>query len=245
MKLFTGYEYVMIDIANQFGLDKELFETRINWVKQNHANLESLMDKADSPILYIKAVRALRDAEAGVPTGFMMGMDACASGPQIMSVLTGCYEGASHTGLVDPQTRSDLYRDTTTAMDAVLASQGFLSTTGGIDRSAVKEAVMPFFYGSQAKPKEIFGEGTPEYLAFFEALQQITPGAFTLMHELIACWQPFAKHHQWTLPDGFVAKVKVMEAQDKKIEIQELGGATFTHRFYENQGSESGLSLAA
>lgn len=51
--------------------------------------------------------------------------------------------------------------------------------------------------------------------------------------------------NSWTLPDGHVARVKNMVAVDKKIEIDEMGHATFTHRIWENKAQDFGLSLPA
>ena len=65
------------------------------------------------------------------------------------------------------------------------------------------------------------------------------------MEMLLGSWQPFALSHDWSLPDGFEAKCKVMTPVDVKIEVDELDHATFTHRFYENEGTETGLSIAA
>lgn len=42
------------------------------------------------------------------------------------------------------------------------------------------------FYGSKAKPKEIFGEDTPELNAFYQAAQQVAPGAWELLQDLLA-----------------------------------------------------------
>lgn len=77
---FTGYEYLMIDCANHFGLDKELFETRIQWVKDNMDALESFADQADKKPLFVKSVMAIRKAQAGIPTGHLVGFDATCSG---------------------------------------------------------------------------------------------------------------------------------------------------------------------
>ncbi len=55
MKNFTPIEYICIDIANAYGLDKELFEDRIQWVKDNAKNLESLAQEADDYPIYMKA----------------------------------------------------------------------------------------------------------------------------------------------------------------------------------------------
>ena len=46
-KQYTAIEYMAIDVANHFGLDKLEFEDRIQWVKTNQDCLESLADKAE------------------------------------------------------------------------------------------------------------------------------------------------------------------------------------------------------
>ena len=239
MQHFTGYQYLLIDIANAFGLDKMLFEERIQWATEHLGELESLADKAETKPLYLKAVQALRKAQKGIPSGHLVGFDACCSGVQLMSVMTGCIAGATATGLVNPNVRADAYAFTTEAMNEILG--GGLT----VSRKKAKEALMTVMYGSKAKPIEIFGEDTPELDAFYQAAFKVAPGAWDLLQDLLASWQPWAKVHQWKLPDGFDAKVKVMSKKSVRIEIDELDHATFTYEFYENEGSKSGLSNAA
>lgn len=239
MKTYTGYEYLCIDIANQFGLDKELFGTRIDWVQNNLHQLESLASKAENQPLYTKAVMALRKAQQGLPSGHMVALDACNSGMQIMSTITGCVVGATNTGLVDPDKRSDAYGELKTTMESIL---------GGdvpVNRKSSKDALMTMFYGSKAKPIEIFGEDTPELHAFYKAAQAIAPGAWECLQDLLGSWQSYAKVHAWKLPDGFDARVKVMDKQEVRIEVDELDHASFTYEFYENKGTKKGLANAA
>lgn len=80
MQQFTGYEYLMIDIANQTERDKLSFEDRIEWVKTHMDELETLADSADKKPLFIKAVMALRKAQNHQPTGHIVGFDATCSG---------------------------------------------------------------------------------------------------------------------------------------------------------------------
>jgi hypothetical protein len=80
MQLFTPFEYLLIDIANHKGLDKELFCDRIEWVKSNIHNLEAFVKDASDPAQYVKAVLALRQAQAGQPIGHMISLDAVCSG---------------------------------------------------------------------------------------------------------------------------------------------------------------------
>lgn len=242
MKNFTGWQYLLIDVANAFGLDKEVFEKRIEWAEENLAQLEALTDKAETKPLYVKAVMAIRKVQKGIPTGHLVGFDAVCSGVQIMSAITGCEAGARATGLIDTGERPDAYSTTTKVMNEVLAAEG-LSVS--VPRKDAKTALMTSFYGSKAQPKKIFGEDTPELKAFYKAAQIVAPGAWQLLQELLDSWQPYALAHSWQLPDGFQAKVKVMVRQDVRIEVDELGHATFEYTYYENEGTKRGLSNVA
>jgi hypothetical protein len=239
MQVFSGWQYLLIDLANAFGLDKMLFNERIEWAERSLLMLESLVDSAENKPLFIKAMMAIRRAQKGEPIGHLVGMDACCSGIQIMSALTGCVVGATNTGLVDPNVRADAYTTCTTEMNTILGG-GFT-----VSRGDAKDALMTSFYGSKKKPKEIFGEDTPELNAFYQAAFKVAPGAWELLQDLLGSWQPFALQHCWKLPDGFDARVKVMEKQETRIEVDELDHATFTYEYYENVGSKSGLSNVA
>lgn len=91
----------------------------------------------------------------------------------------------------------------------------------------------------------MFGEGTPEHIAFYNAQEQVCPGASALLPIMINAWQPWAKEHCYTLSDGFEAYVKVTAKAETKIEIDELDHATFKYRYEVNQGTEQGVALAA
>lgn len=139
-KSFTGWQYLLIDVANNAGidLDKETFENRIAWAERNLTMLE-FHNKGqvwkEMP-LYLKAVQAVRKAQVGEASGHLVGLDAICSGMQIMSVLTGCMSGAKATGLVDPDLRADAYTECTTVMENMLG----ISIPG--KRKDVKQAVM-------------------------------------------------------------------------------------------------------
>lgn len=242
MKEFTGWQYLLIDVANQYGHDKWTFEARIQWAEDNLNDLEKLgdaqVDWKEKP-LYLKAVMAVRKAQAEKPTGHLVGFDAVCSGLQIMSAITGCKAGARATGLIDPEVRADAYTYCTSLM------QKRIPTLPASCRAEVKRAVMTSLYGSKQEPKNLFGDGTPELNAFYEAMYEMAPGACELLDDLLESWQPFALSHQWKLPDGGDVVVKVMETVEKRIEVDELGHATFTYQYAENKGSRSGLSNAA
>lgn len=139
MQCFTGWEYLLIDVANNFGLDKLLFEDRIAWTEGNLNDLENLAEFAETKPLYLKAVQAIRKAQQGIPTGHLVGFDACCSGIQVMSAITGCESGATATGLVDPNVRADAYSRTTEVMNEVLRTQGI---TVDVSRKDAKQALM-------------------------------------------------------------------------------------------------------
>lgn len=242
MKLFTGWEYLLIDAANNFGLDKLRFEERLEWATENLDNLEQLAEEKGQwkqRPLYIKAVQAIRKAQKGIPTGHLVGFDAVCSGMQIMSVLTGCEDGARATGLVDPDRRADAYTDCT----ALMVEELGYHLEG--ERNKVKKAVMTSLYGSRAEPKKEFGEDTPELAAFYRAMYKLAPGPCDLLEALLQSWQPGALEHAWKLPDGFDAKVKVMEPVEKHLEVDELGHTTFTYTYFVNKGKPRDVKNAA
>jgi len=237
MKTFTGFEYVMIAVANAFGMDKSSWEDRINWVKGNSGILEKYISQADEPLLYEKAVKAYRDADAGRPSHFAMALDSTASGLQMFAILTGCHKTAENSNVVNTGRREDVYNKIANCMNNLPGVN--------VKRQDTKKPVMTSFYGSTQKPIEIFGKGTPELDAFYQALEEELPGAWEAMQYIQKCWDPMATEYQWTLPDGFTVIAKVMDAVDKKIEVQEYGKTTFTHRAIVNIPKERGKSLAA
>jgi hypothetical protein len=239
LRTYTGWEYLLIDAANQYGIDKMLFEERIEFMTKNLNGLEAMVDKAETKPLYMKAVMAIRKAQQGIPTGHLVGLDACCSGIQVMSVMAGCLAGCESTGLINPNERADAYTKATKEMTNILG------TAVNVSRADAKQGLMTSFYGSKKTPKDIFGADSPELNAFYQAAHIIAPGAWELLQDLLASWRPYALSHEWKLPDGFDARVKVMTKKTARVEIDELGHASFTYEFYENQGSKSGLSNVA
>jgi len=221
MQTFTGTEYLKIDIANCYGLDKETWHDRISWVDQFEPNLETMDKSADSPILFRKAVRALRTVQQGAPTNHIMGLDATASGLQIMGALSGCYNTARAVNLIDTGVREDVYG----------AVAQYMSSLPGInvDRATLKKPIMTTFYGSTEQPKAIFGEG-PELVAYYKALREKLTGAYDLMGIFQSYWNPFAEYHQWTLPDGHIARVPVTKTVEKSLEIDEFNHMRYAYR---------------
>lgn len=237
MQTFTGTQYLKIDIANCFGLDRLDWQDRLHWFENNEPDLESLDVNAKSPILFRKAVRALRTAQQGKPVNHPMGLDATASGLQIMGLLSGCVATAKATNLVNTGHREDVYESVALEMQTHGCSN--------IDRTVVKKPVMTVFYGSKAQPKAIFGEESPELFAFYDALKEKLPGAFELMDILQSYWRSDVTHHAWTLPDGHRAIVPVIEIEERRLEIDEANHMRVTYRTKVLSKKRNSRALAA
>jgi len=237
MNNYSPIDYIKIDIANQYGYDKKTFAQRIAWVNSLKDPMTKV-DQAESPAQYLAAVYALQDAEAGVPSGHLVGLDACASGVTILGILAGCHETAKNTGITGSK-RMDLYAECTKMMNTMLDEEVH------VDRADSKQASMTHFYGSKATPKRIFGEDTDELMAFYQAQEMVAPGACMMMRELLHSWQPYELDHTHSLPDSFVSKVPVLQKFKSKIEIDELDHTTLTYIYEDNVGTEKGLAVAA
>lgn len=137
MQKFTGKEYLKIDIASLFGMDKKTWDERLAWFDQNQANLESLSSKADSPNCYIAAVNAWRDVEQGKPIGYAINLDATASGIQILALLIGDAKAAEQVNLIATGKREDLY---TYIYNKMLEKAPDISSH--LTRDMVKKAIM-------------------------------------------------------------------------------------------------------
>jgi len=236
MQTFTGTEYLKIDIANTFGLDRLKWADRLQWFQDNELVLESLATHAKDAILYRKAVRAMRTVQRGEATNHIMGLDATASGLQIMACLSGCYDTARATNLIPLDSRECVYDRVAQMMN--------MEESVNVTRDEVKKPVMVTFYGSTAKPKEIFGNGRA-LIAFYNTLENMLGGAYELMGVLQEYWNPAAEYHQWTLPDGHVARVPVTAIVEKSLEIDEYAHMRFAYRTQIIQPQPRSRSLAA
>jgi hypothetical protein len=209
MQHFSGREYLAIDIANNFGLDKKLWSERLDWFKQHESALELLVPKADEPALYYAGVKAYRDVQQGKPIGYCISLDATSSGLQLLAVLCGDRKAAEICNVVDTGKRADAYTVIYEAMLAVIGGEA------KIKREHTKKAVMTSLYGSTAMPKKVFG---PELVKLFEAtMEQNAPGAWKLNKLFLDIWKDDKLSNDWVLPDNFHVHVKVMVNQEYMV----------------------------
>ena len=239
MQIFSGFEYLKIDIANSFGLDKLNWIDRIHWFDQHESLLETLTKQAKEPAQFMAGTLAWRKTQRGEATGYLCGLDATASGLQLLSVLSGCELSAQTCNLIDTGKREDAYVIVHEELCRIL---GVDPTQFVIPRKDSKQALMTHLYGSKAVPKRVFGEDTPELHAFYQAIDNLLPGANQLNHDLLSLWNADAHAHSWTMPDGFDVVVKVMDTIEHQVSFL---GKAFTVNERVNRPMESGLSLGA
>ena len=207
---FTGREYLKIDIANNFGLDKDEWDDRIAWFDNNEPNLELMIKKAEEPALYAAGVAAWRNVQKGGVNHYPISLDATSSGIQLLSCLTGDRKGAELCNVVDIGTRADAY---------TIQYNRMLDKTGGdsrIDRKDTKNAIMTAFYGSEATPKRVFGEGSL-LQCFTETMEEGAPYAWELNQKMLAIWNPDADHYSWIMPNNFHVNIKVMSVVTETV----------------------------
>jgi len=234
MQKFSPIQYIMIDIANHYGMDKCSWQERISWVANNDSTLEYQDIDADSPILYSKAVRAYREAKAGNPIGHMVSLDSTWSGGQIMAVLMRCTKTAEASNMIDTGKRVDIYTVVKDYMNDKFGTS--------ITRQDMKDCLMPRYYGSKATAINTFGKATPELYAFIDTCKQRLPGAEDCLQMMQQTWDNNATHHVWPLLDGHIANVPVMDKEKKRIKI---GDTSFTHIANVNKPVKDGLAMAA
>lgn len=241
MQQFTGIEYLKIDIANSFGLDKEKWGDRLAWFEKNKNHLGMLVNKAESPAMFFAGISAYADVLEGKAIGYPIALDATASGMQILACLTGDRKAAELCNVVPVfgEDNEALRIDGYTVIYHRMTDA--LGEAGQIERDDCKKAIMTSLYGSQAMPKKVFGEGKL-YATFQGTMDESAPAVWELNRAFLDIWDPEATEHNWTLPDLFHVKVKVM---DEEVETVHFLNAPYDTYRKVNRATESGRSLGA
>lgn len=136
MKTFKPFEYMLINLANNFGLDKETYDIRLQWAYAHLDKLEDIVSEADEPELFQKDILNIRRAQNKQATGTIVQFDAVCSGIQILSCLTRCRSGAMATGLINTGIRPNAYLEVQKEMEEIIG-QGF-----DISYKNIKQCVM-------------------------------------------------------------------------------------------------------
>lgn len=251
MQTFTPEQYLRIDIASNFGLDKANWDVRLEWFEDNINGILEIVDlaannpadlhkhpimrEAESPALVFAGITAWAKASNGQSIGYGVGLDATASGAQLLSILIGCEQSARLCNVLDTGRREDLY----TNVFELLKQR--IGDTEAVSRDDAKTAVMTSLYGSTEQPKRVFGEGE-KLDAFYATMEEDLPGVWELNQALLELWNPNALSHDWVLPDNFHVKTKVMA---QKIETVLFLDEKHDVISYENRPQARGLSISA
>lgn len=225
-----GLYWLKVDIANSFGLDKlPTFDKRVEWFDANEKDLESLIPQcdADTRPLFHKGILAYRKAMRGLPIGHIGRLDAIASGIQLWAVLTNCEKSCETVGLL-----SDVRVDPYTNLGELIGTAAA--------RNDLKLSIMPFFYGSAMKPKEVFGDNIGKFL---DVMESELPSPCIAKNEVIESWNPRALGHGWTMLDGYEVYIPSMVKTSHRVQC--LDNSSFTHVINHNKPQEYSVSLAA
>lgn len=235
MKSFTALEYLKIDIANNMGLDKKSWEERLDWFNTNENQLENLIDKADSPALYYAGVKAYRNIQRDPDyiNTYPISLDATSSGVQILACLTGDRLAAMCCNVLSTGSREDCYTSIYKKFAKLVGNNPLIT------RDKVKKAIMTSCYGSQATPRELFGD----YIQVFEQIMsQECPYVWALNKYLLKAWNSSISEYGWVMPDNFHVHVKVYEKIEEEFAFMDKA-YKFIHE--ENKPSIYGRAYSA
>lgn len=237
---FTPSQYLKIDIANNFGLDKENWDVRLAWFEENKHRLMEIRNQADNPALFFAGCLAYDAFLDKRPSGYPVSFDATSSGMQILAAVTGDRLAASICNVIDSGKREDSYTAVFERMVDVLMER-LGEAAGRISRDDCKQAIMTALYGSEATPKEVFGEGA-QLMIFYDVMLEMAPGAWELNQYFLDIWDPTVLEHNWVMPDNFHVKVKVMNSEQETVHFLNDKYDTF---YKKNAPKEKGRSLGA
>ena len=231
--MYSPKQWILIDSASQFGLDKKHFSERLAFGRevlsmiQIGEDMSPWIEKADEPEMFAKSILTIQDALIDKPNGHLIGLDAASSGPQILSVLGKCDIGMSNTGALGDEV-PDLYTTIYEDMDSE-----------GLTRAQVKKACVPFVYGSQKAPDEVFGEDAP---MFVSAYKHTVPTAYAVRELLLAAWDSEALAYTWATPDNHTSHIEVFVTEDIKGQFL---NKSYIQRVRLKKAKKKGMSLPA
>lgn len=207
---FTGKQYLMMDVASHFGLDKEDWDVRLAWFDSHKDVLDGMLKQAEVPAQYFAAVTAWHEVQKGNPIGYPIALDATASGMQILACLTGDRRAAQLCNVVNMGRRMDAYTEVYKYMLMKAGAQG------RVTRDMVKTGVMTSLYNSEAEPKRVFGTGIL-LTKFYETMEEELPAVWELNQYYKAIWDCTRDTYTWVLPDNFHVVCKVTDHVQEEV----------------------------
>lgn len=229
--LFSGLDYLKIDIANSFGKDKLSFQERLDWfdevieidVFSTMETFELLLlvqhHDPEEPELALAGLLAYRDYLNNIPSGYRIALDASASGSQCMSALTCCVTGLVNTGLIGNE-RADVYTVVYDEFKKVAKRNNIDISELELTRTNLKSAVMKNLYGSTKAVTDEFGSNEQVLDCYYEALHTCLTGADNLRLLLLDHKDPDTDEYVWYMPDGFTVHIPVENLNKYKVDIE-------------------------
>lgn len=208
-------EYLQCEIAckQNKSFEKEIWSDRLAHFETLDLDDPKILKNASNPIGLKAAIIAYKEVLEGKPTGYMVSLDACSSGLQILSLLVSCPTSFNLCGGISDRC-VDSY---TTIYDA-------MGINGRLSRKDVKQAIMTALYGSVAMPEAVFGDNIE---LFYKTMELMAPGAWDLNIGLQELWYMFkTSDYEWVLPDNFHAYIET-----KTTELISFSFLETTYRF--------------
>jgi hypothetical protein len=198
----TPLEYLQCEIACKHDkkFEKETWADRLAHFKTLDLDDRKMIKTSSNPIGLKAAIIGYHQAVAGDPTGYMISLDACSSGLQILSLLVSCPTSFDLCG-GNAEKCVDSY---TTIYEA-------MGLNGRLSRKDVKQAIMTSLYGSVATPEAVFGDHIEN---FYQTMEKMAPGAWDLNQGLQDLWTMFtSSDYSWVLPDNFHAYIETKKSE--------------------------------
>lgn len=209
-----GWRQMDIDLANHCGLDKANYDVRVKAVKESYDTTSVNNGKVKKPLLARKNLNAREEAIANdYISDYVVGVDATASGMQILAILANCSETAKLTNLTDISTCYDIYGE---ACQKILEHTKSDLEISDI-RDIVKKALMTRGYNSRKQVEdaldELFLKGIKltlqKLISILDISDKVKACKDAMNNVLISTFSKLPDSEQivrYTMPDGFVVE---------------------------------------
>jgi hypothetical protein len=204
MQKLSGIEYLQADIACKYDkkMEKKTWNERIQRFHELAIFNTNMIKKASNPIGLRAAIKAYNDYRENKPTGYMISLDACSSGLQLLSVLVSCSKSFELCG-----------GNSDECVDSYTTIYDEMNVSNILTREVVKKAIMTAFYGSFSIPEKTF-KGNIDL--FYDTIIRLAPGAWNLNIGIQELWDQISgDNYEWILPDNFHAYIETKD----KVEV--------------------------
>lgn len=219
----TEYEKCLLKFAKEEQLDVNGIENIFNYRDQL---------KADEPYLDAVSMQAMEEGISG-KTGIFLGVDASASGMQIISVIYGCGKSATNVGILDKS--NDAY--------TLADKKADLDFPPEVDtRKVFKQCCMQHSYGGTKTPIALLGKDN--YQKFNDTMWELFPAIQKYIGNIQNIYYR-TPVFTWTLPDGFVVQQPVIQTENVTLNFPHYDHVKFGYAYKTLVEKDQGLEMAA